>query len=254
MEREGSRVSGAGSAWPGGTKILDPGAPAGLTGGFGAGLWGAGRGVGRGVADSARGGAARRDVAASGTGASGGHLEAGARCRVLPASCSSSHGRSLTPSLSSLHFHCHADTISSLQALVLAAVRACGQRDGAQALKPAPRGALCLERWAGRPGRRRGSLESPQRYCPGSRCWSVQASAQAPVGFMKQAFPLWILWRVRPGVLPVLGPVPDPHRRPGLFGSTSTAGQRGETGGRRPWLRAQPAWRRGRAWGEAAPA
>lgn len=92
-------------------RSLDPGAPAGLTGGFwaglwGAGLWGAGRGVGRGVGGTQRGAGRRAgDVAASGTGASGGHLGGGrARCRVLPASCSSSHSRSLTPSLSSLHF------------------------------------------------------------------------------------------------------------------------------------------------------
>ena len=88
-------------------RSFDPGAPAGSTGsGLWAGLCGARpwRGGARGGTQR---GAGRRagDVAASGTGASGGHLGGGrTRCRVLPASCSSSHSSSLTPSLSSLHF------------------------------------------------------------------------------------------------------------------------------------------------------
>lgn len=114
---------------------------------------------------------------------------------------------------------------------------ACGRRDGAQAPKPAPKGALPA-RWAGRRGRearvaqssslvqsRLPLLECPE-FSPGTG--RLHEASIPAVDFAESA---------ARGSWPVLGSTPRTHTgAPWLFGSTfHRAGQRGETGGRRPW-------------------
>ena len=108
----------------------------------------------------------------------------------------------LHPACLASTFHCHADTISSLQVSVSPAAMRVHVRGGMGLRRPNQRpGAPCLRDGRAGGAGRRGSLRAPHWYSPGFRYWSVQGSAQAPVGFMKQAFLLWILRRVRPGGL-----------------------------------------------------
>ena len=197
--KEGSRVSGVGSARPGCT-IFGPRCSSRFN-------WrrhlGRALGAGRGAGLSTGRGGAPGTWQPQGQAPPVAILEAGARAagsylrlaRLLTAVV-------LHPACLASTFHCHADTISSLQVSVTPAAMRVHVGGGMGLRRPNQRPrAPCLRGGRASGAGRRGSLRAPHWYSPGSRCWSVQSSAQVPVGFMKQAFPLWILRRVRPGGL-----------------------------------------------------
>lgn len=153
-------------------------------------------------------------------------------------------------------FHCHADTVSSLQVSVSpAATRV--HVGGAMGLRRSNQhpGAPWLR--GGRAGRarRRGSLESSLEvqsglpllerpgFSPGTG--RLHEASIPAVDFAESA---------ARGSWPVLGSSPRTHTgAPGCSSTFHRAGRRGETGGRRPW----PGPARLETWqsrGEAAPA
>lgn len=258
--KEGSRVSGAGSARPGGTKIFGPrcssrfnwrlrGRALGERGGAWGGAW-AGLSAGRGGAPGTwqpQGRAPPVAILEAGARAAGSYLRL---ARLLTAVV-------LHPACLASTFHCHADTISSLQVSVSpAAVRVhVGSGMGLRRPNQRPE-APCLR--GGRAGRagRRGSLESSSAVQ--SRLPLLERPGLSPgTGRLHEASVPAVDFAesAARGSWPVLGSSPRTHTgAPGCLAPTSTAlarEERPEAGDLGP---AQPAWRRGRAWGEAAPA